>query len=259
VTSTKRARPGTGRGNRLVNNLYFIGTSGWHYDHWKSKFYPEGLRKAQWLDFYAQHFKTVELNNSFYRLPSEDAFLNWRESSPSAFVFAVKASRFITHLRRLRKAESALENFLARSRFLGPKLGPILYQLPGNMPRNDAVLDSFLSLLPQDLKHAFEFRHPSWLNEEVFSILRRYKVGLCGFDMPDFSCPLVATADFLYLRFHGSSGLYSSLYSLEELQGWARRISELTASLKAAYIYFNNDFNAYAIDNARTLRRLLEA
>ena len=237
---------------------YFIGTSGWHYDDWRSRFYPEKLAKAKWLEFYARHFSTVELNNSFYRLPSETAFANWHDSSPADFTFAVKVSRFITHIKRLRDSEEAVENFITRAKFLGEKLGPLLYQLPPNMHRNDDVLESFLSSLPRGLKHAIEFRHQSWLDEEVFQILREHNAGLCIFDMPDLHCPLKATADFAYIRFHGSSSLYSSCYSDEELADWAKRIADLARDLKIVYIYFNNDIDGFALKNVITIRDYLE-
>lgn len=241
-----------------MSSHYYIGTSGWHYDHWRDRFYPEKLAKAKWLEFYAGHFTTVELNNSFYRLPSEAAFAAWRDSSPANFTFAVKVSRFITHIKRLRNTEEALDNFVTRARILGEKLGPLLYQLPPNMHRNDEVLESFLSTLPQGMQHVFEFRHQSWLEAKVFEILHRYNTGLCVFDMPSSSCPLVATADFAYVRFHGSTGLYWSCYSDEEIADWAKALANLAANLKAVYIYFNNDAEAFAVRNAITLRTFLE-
>ena len=237
---------------------YHIGTSGWHYDHWRDRFYPEKLTRAEWLEFYTGHFNTVELNNSFYRLPSETAFANWYNSSPPNFTFAVKVSRFITHIKRLKNSEEAVEKFITRARILGEKLGPLLYQLPPNMHRNDEVLESFLSNLPRRMRHVLEFRHQSWLEEKVFEILRKYNIGLCVFGMPSFSCPLVATTDFAYIRFHGSSGLYFSCYSDEELTGWSKRLADLAANLKAVYIYFNNDAEAFAVRNAMTLRGYLQ-
>jgi len=237
---------------------YYIGTSGWHYDHWRHLFYPGKLAKTKWLEFYATHFTTVELNNSFYRLPSETAFANWRDSSPANFTFAVKVSRFITHIKRLKNAEEPVENFITRARILGEKLGPLLYQLPPNMHRNDEVLESFLSLLPKGMQHIIEFRHQSWLEEEVFEILRRHSVGLCVFDMPSLRCPLVVTADFAYIRFHGSTGLYASCYSDEELDWWAKRLADLVPSPKVIYVYFNNDAEAFAVRNAITLRGYLQ-
>jgi len=240
-----------------MSSGYYIGTSGWHYEHWRDRFYPEKLAKAKWLKFYAGHFDTVELNNSFYRLPSEDAFANWRDSSPANFTFAVKVSRFITHIKRLKDTGEAVEKFISRAIILGDKLAPLLYQLPPNMHRNDEVLESFLSTLPRGMKHVFEFRHQSWLEEGVLQILHKYKVGFCVFDMPSISCPLIATADFAYIRFHGSAGLYSSCYSDEELASWAKILANLARNLKAIYIYFNNDIEGFAVRNAMTLRNYL--
>jgi len=237
---------------------YYTGTSGWHYDHWRDRFYPEKLVKAKWLEFYAAHFNTVELNNSFYRLPSEAAFANWYNSSPPNFIFAVKVSRFITHIKRLRNSEEPVDTFITRAKGLGEKLGPLLYQLPPNLHRDDDRLESFLSILPSGMKHVVEFRHQSWLEDSVFEILHKHNVGLCIFDMPDISCPLVATADFAYVRFHGSTGLYSSCYSNEELADWAKRLTNLAANLKVLYIYFNNDAEAFAVRNAVTLRGYLQ-
>ena len=242
-----------------MSSNYFIGTSGWHYDHWRDRFYPGELIKARWLEFYASHFTTVELNNSFYRLPSEAAFADWYRSSPPNFTFAVKVSRFITHIKRLRNIGDAVQKFIARATILREKLGPLLYQLPPNMHRNDEVLEAFLSTLPRGMKHVFEFRHQSWFNQNVFDALHKYNTGFCIFDMPSVSCPLVATADFAYVRFHGSTGLYSSYYSDEELADWARKLVDLSAKLKAIYIYFNNDAEAFAVRNAITLRGYLQS
>jgi uncharacterized protein YecE (DUF72 family) len=236
---------------------YFIGTSGWHYDDWRHRFYPKEVPKAKWLEFYARHFPTVELNNSFYRLPSEAAFANWYDSSPPGFTFAVKVSRFITHIKRLRDCEEAVTNFMSRAGVLKEKLGPLLYQLPPSMHRNDETLASFLSSLPREFKHVIEFRHQSWLEEEVFEIMHQHHAGLCVFDMPDFTCPLRATADFAYIRFHGSDSLYSSCYSDEELADWAKRISDLAKNLDSVYIYFNNDVEGFALRNAEKIREFL--
>jgi len=237
---------------------YCIGTSGWHYDDWRDRFYPEKLPRAKWLEFYAGHFPTVELNNSFYRLPSENAFKNWYDSTPASFTFAVKVSRFITHIKRLRDTGDAVENFMERARLLGEKLGPLLYQLPPGLHRNDETLASFLSGLPREFRHVIEFRHQSWLVEEVFAIMRQHNAGLCVFDMPSATCPLLATAGFAYIRFHGSDSLYSSCYSDEELAGWAKSIAGLAANLDTVYIYFNNDVQGFALRNAVTIRDYLE-
>jgi len=236
----------------------WVGTSGWHYDHWRERFYPRELPKPKWLEFYSRSFATVELNNSFYHLPSEKAFASWRDSSPQSFAFAVKVSRFITHLKKLRDAEEPLTNFLSRAKLLDRKLGPLLYQLPPNLHRNERLLESFLSMLPSSLSHVFEFRHQSWLVQEVFSLLRRYNIGFCIFDMPDFTTPIEVTADFAYIRFHGSSMMYGGCYSDEELTDWAQRIAGLAQDVKAVYAYFNNDAEGFAVSNALTLMRKLD-
>jgi len=223
------------------------------YPHWREVFYPPKLAQSRWLEFYAKHFATVELNNSFYHLPTEKAFSHWRDASPEGFVYAVKVSRYITHIKRLKDVAEPIETFLGRAKHLQEKLGPLLYQLPPNMHRNDERLEAFLSLLPKERRHVVEFRHESWLDEGVFDILRRHHVGFCVFDMPGLACPLVATADFAYIRFHGATGLYCSCYSDAELEGWAKRIAGLARDLEAVYIYFNNDAEGYAIQNARTL------
>jgi uncharacterized protein YecE (DUF72 family) len=237
---------------------YFIGTSGWHYDDWRGHFYPEKLPKAKWLEFYAGYFNTLELNNSFYHLPSEAAFNNWYNSSPPDFVFSVKVSRFITHIKRMKDCDDAVVNFMSRARLLKEKLGPLLYQLPPGLHRDDALLETFLEDLPRDLKHVIEFRHESWFTEDVFALLRRYHTGFCIFDMPRLTSPLLATTVFAYIRFHGREGLYSSRYTDKEMAEWAKRIDELAEKLESVYIYFNNDIAGYALENARTIRDYLE-
>jgi uncharacterized protein YecE (DUF72 family) len=236
---------------------YYIGTSGWHYEHWRGRFYPQKLAKAEWFSFYCGRFSTVEINSSFYRLPTEETFTSWRDASPAGFVFAVKVSRFITHVRQLKGCAEAVSNFLARAERLGDKLGPLLYQLPPNMPKNEEVLAQFLASLPAGKKHVLEFRHESWLEDAVFDMLRQYGVGFCIFDMPSVRCPLVTTTDFAYLRFHGSTGLYASCYSDEELASWAEKLSRLAVGLKEMYLYFSNDAEAFAVQNALTLHRYL--
>ena len=236
---------------------YFIGTSGWHYDDWRGLFYPEKLPKDRWLEFYARRFITLELNNSFYRLPSENAFTNWYNSSPEGFIFSVKASRYITHIKRLNDCSEAVNNFMSRACLLKEKLGPVLYQLPSNFHRDDTRLEAFLKILPKDIKHAIEFRHESWFHENIYDLLRKYNVGFAAFDMPDLTSILLATSDFLYLRFHGGNSLYSSRYSEREMSTWAEKISKLSGKLESAYIYFNNDVAGYAIENAQTLRSFL--
>jgi len=246
-------------GRRSRRMKFHIGTSGWVYNHWRGLFYPQALAQAKWLEFYSQHFDTVELNNSFYRLPSERAFEAWHDRTPPGFVYTVKVSRLITHLKKLRNVETALETFLSRARILGEKLGPLLYQLPPNMPRNEALLQAFLELLPCDLRHVVEFRNESWFDQGTFALLRKHGISFCIYDMPGFVTPIAATADFAYIRFHGSAGMYESCYSDSEIEKWANRIEELGRGLTSIYVYFNNDSQAFAVRNAKALARRLNA
>ena len=236
---------------------YHIGTSGWHYEDWRERFYPEKLPKANWLEFYSRYFATVELNNTFYRLPSEEAFKKWYESSPDGFIFAVKVSRYITHIKRLKDCEEAVDKFITRAKILKEKLGPFLYQLPPSLKRDDDRLAAFLAILPRNQKHVIEFRHESWFTEEVYYLLRRHRAGFCVFDMPGLTSPLLATADFAYIRFHGRDSRYSSLYPDKEMAGWAKKITAMAKNLEAVYIYFNNDIEGHALDNAKTIRGYL--
>jgi uncharacterized protein YecE (DUF72 family) len=234
-----------------------IGTSGWIYPHWRDIFYPRGLPQSRWYDHYAAHFDTVEINYSFYRLPSEEAFDRWRVQAPARFVYAVKASRFITHVKRLKDAAQPLERFLSRARRLGDKLGPILWQLPPRWQADPARLETFAALLPADLTHVFEFRDPRWFVRPVQEVLERCDLSFCIFDMPGLPCPIWVTGDIVYLRFHGSEVVYEGRYGREKLRLWADRIRQWLAEGRAVYAYFNNDAFAYAVEDAQALRDLL--
>lgn len=233
---------------------YYIGTSGWYYDDWRGCFYPEKLPKAKWLEFYARHYSTLELNNTFYRVPPESIFNNWRLAVPRDFIFSLKGSRLITHIKRLKDCRDEVELFISRAALLGEKLGPLLFQLPPGLPRDDDLLDTFLFEFPRPLKRVIEFRHESWFVQEVYEVLRKHKAGFCIFDMPKRTSPVLATTDFAYLRFHGNRRLYSSCYTDEELAGWAAKIKDLCRSLKSCFIYFNNDTQGHALRNAETLK-----
>jgi uncharacterized protein YecE (DUF72 family) len=218
-------------------------------------FYPQKLPPREWLSFYAQQFNTVEINASFYRLPQESTFSAWHSTVPPGFCFAVKSSRFITHIKRLKDSREPLQTFVTRAKHLDNNLGPILYQLPATFHRDDERLTAFIDLLDKDLKHVFEFRHNSWMDEGVFSLLRKNNIGFCIFDMQGFTSPVISTADFAYIRFHGKGDLYSGSYPDSELAEWAKKTQQLARGLKTVYIYFNNDAGGYAIENARTLRK----
>ena len=234
-----------------------IGTSGWHYRHWYGPFYPEKLPASRMLEFYAQRFDTVELNNTFYRLPLETGLTIWRAVTPQGFCFTAKGSRFLTHMKKLKNAEIAVGRFFERVGRLGPKLGPIVFQLPPFWEMDADRLDGFLSLLPRHHRYAFEFRNPTWHTEAVYRILRKHNAAFCIFQISGFISGFHLTSDIAYVRLHGPDGAYQGSYPESALQYWARRIHEWRKQLRAVYIYFDNDQAAYAVENALRLKRLL--
>ncbi len=234
-----------------MNNIY-IGTSGWNYKHWVRLFYPEELPAREWLGYYCRHFSTVEINNSFYHLPSTETFKKWYKESPDSFIFSVKASRFITHMKKLKGTEEATNNFLTNASYLKEKLGPILFQLPPYWKVNAERLVSFIDLLPKRRKYVFEFRDPSWFNDEVFNVLNSKNVAFCVHDMIRSGCPRVATGSFAYIRFHGTTSKYRGKYSQDQLAEWLSFIKECQRG-SDVYVYFNNDQNCFAVENAREL------
>jgi uncharacterized protein YecE (DUF72 family) len=237
----------------------FIGTSGWHYKHWLGGvFYPPETKAAQMFDFYARHFNTVEINNSFYHLPTAKTFDNWRESSPRGFQFAVKASRFITHMKKLKDPKPSSEKFFHVAQRLEQKLGPVLFQLPPRWKLNTERFAAFLESLPREHKYAFEFRDESWLAPEVYRLLRKHKAAFCIHDFADMKIPHEITAKFTYLRFHGpTSAKYWGSYSDDELKKWPDRIEHWREELSHVYVYFNNDPEGAAVRNALTLKSLV--
>jgi len=236
----------------------YIGTSGWHYPHWRGPFYPEKLPAARMLEFYAQHFQTVELNNTFYRLPTESGVAQWRDGSPAGFRFAAKGSRFLTHMKKLKDAGEGITRFFERIEPLGAKLGPIVFQLPPHWQVNAARLEEFLGALPGKRRYAFELRDPTWHTAEVHEILRRHRTAFCIFEIAGFRSRPVITADFTYVRLHGPGGAYQGSYPTAALGLWAKQIREWQRTLRAIYFYFDNDQAAYAVENALALKRLLE-
>lgn len=234
-----------------------IGTSGWVYRHWRQIFYPAGLPQAAWFGFYARHFSTVEINNSFYRLPSEAAVDRWRNGAPNGFVYAVKANRYITHVKRLHDCAEAVERFLDRMRLLGPHLGPILYQLPPNWKPAPARLAAFADLLPDDLVHVFEFRDPRWFDDAIRKVLEQHKLAFCRHDHEGLSCPDWQTGRIAYLRYHGSKTTVDRGYSAHQLRQIASAVRDLSGPRRPIHVYFNNDANGCAVSNARDLSRLL--
>jgi uncharacterized protein YecE (DUF72 family) len=236
-----------------------IGTSGYHYKHWVGPFYPPKTSPRRMLGFYSQHFDTVELNNTFYRLPPESAFDDWRETTPPNFLFAVKASRFLTHNKRLKDPENALENLLPRAARLGKKLGPILFQLPPKWKVNPSRLEQLLEVLPRRHRYVFEFRELSWIQPAIDRLLARFNAAFCIYELAGFHSPFTVTTDFAYVRLHGpEQGKYQGSYNDESLRQWSKRIREWARTLSAIYVYFDNDQAGYAATNARILRNMLQ-
>ncbi len=235
-----------------------IGTSGWHYDHWRGSFYPEGISPAEFLKYYADHFQTVEINNSFYRLPEEKTLLRWQETVPASFIFAVKASRFITHIKKLKDPKPSLAKFLQRVEILGKHLGPILFQLPPGWRCNLERLRDFLQALPKRQPCTFEFRHPGWFHREIYRILEEYGAAFCIYELAGQLSPRIVTADFVYVRLHGPGGPYQGQYSDWVLAEWARAFLNWKKEGKEIYCYFDNDEAGYAARNAWRLQQMLQ-
>lgn len=240
----------------MMTKKKFIGTSGWSYEHWKGVFYPADLPAASKLDFYSSQFSVVEINTTFYHMPSQKTVENWYATTPKHFTFAVKASRYITHLKRLKDCQDSIENFLERVGLLKEKLGPILFQLPPSFQRNDERLEAVLSQLPKSLKYVFEFRHASWEVQDVYDLLDRYKVGFCISDLGGKLSPLEVTGSFAYIRLHGPQKAYQGSYSDAQLKKWKERIEAWSSHKKNTYCFFDNDEKAYAIFDALRLKSL---
>ena len=241
-----------------VNKHIHIGTSGWHYKHWKGFFYPQNISTGDFLGHYIQYFHTVEINNSFYVLPKESTLTEWRDAVPEGFVFAVKANRYITHMKKLKDTGDPLSLFLKRVDVLGDKLGPILFQLPPRWRFNKERFNGFLKMLPEGYRYAFEFRDPSWLNPEVYEALARYQSAFCIFDFAGWLSPKIVTADLVYLRFHGPNGPYRGQYGSEFLSEWADDFSIWAKEGKDIFCYFDNDEAGYAPRDALRLREMVE-
>jgi uncharacterized protein YecE (DUF72 family) len=234
--------------------VIWVGTSGWQYASWKDRFYPKGLPKREWLRHYATRFPTVEVNNSFYRLPTESTFDRWRDQTPFGFIFVVKASRYITHVRRMREAQDSVDLFWSKASRLGEKLGPVLFQFPPNLKADVPLLLEFLSAVPNELRAAFEFREPSWSRDEVWEALDRHRAAWVLADRPGTKAETVVTGGWSYLRFHQGRRTHPG-YTRAKLRAWADRIKEM--GVGEAWIFFNNDPLAAAPNDALTLTDLL--
>ena len=252
-----------------------VGCSGWQYASWRTRFYPKTLPVAKWLTHYATVFDTVEVNNTFYRLPEAATFAAWRAATPAGFLVAVKASRFLTHLKRLRDPAAPLTLLFARALSLGPRLGPVLYQLPATQQYDADRLRTFLDALPATsrdvllpagaarprvaLHHVLEFRHPSWYRDDVFGWIEAAGATVCLHDKAGAPFDDTGVGRFVYRRFHGTSGHYHGSYPTRLLGTWAQRLRDAAGQGRDVFVYFNNDPEAAAVRNARTLKHLLAA
>ena len=233
-----------------------IGTSGWTYDDWLDRFYPRGEKKLSRLQQYARTFRSVEINASFYRMPTPRAMETWLAETPDDFVFTAKTSRFITHRKRLREPEIHIPIFYGRIWGLAPKLGALLIQLPPNFRCDVERLGAFVDLLPPQ-RYALEFRHDSWWTEEVYAFLREKDLAFCQYHLAGVLSPDVVTADFVYLRLHGPGAAYKGSYDDATLQDWTQRIGRWRDEGRDVFAYFDNDEKAYAAEDARRLQEML--
>ena len=236
-----------------------IGTSGWHYKHWKGTFYPPDTKDSEQFALYNKQFKTVELNNSFYHLPSAETFTGWRKQSPPNFIFSVKASRYLTHMKKLIVDRSAIDLFFANAGKLEEKLGPVLFQLPPHWKINTERLSLFLQALPAGFRYTFEFRNQTWYTNEVYDILNKYNCAFCIYELERHTSPLQVTADFVYIRLHGPGNKYQGSYSKDVLEYWSHYCLQWKKQGKNVYVYFDNDQEGYAAFNALTLVDLIAA
>jgi uncharacterized protein YecE (DUF72 family) len=241
-----------------ATSAFHIGTSGWHYDHWRGPFYPEDLAKRDFLQYYMERFHTVEINNTFYQLPKEETFIAWRDTAPEGFIFAVKGSRYITHMKKLKDPKDSLASLLGRVKALGEKLGPVLFQLPPKWHINVGRLRDFLAALPKDHRYAFEFRDPSWYEPEVYEALSEHRAAFCIYELGGHLSPKEVTADFVYIRLHGPGDAYRGQYEQRALAGWAGAVSAWARQGKRVFCYFDNDEAGYAAQDAMRLQQMLQ-
>jgi uncharacterized protein YecE (DUF72 family) len=241
----------------MAQNRIYVGTSGWHYRHWIGTFYPRETKASEQLAYYVNNFNTVELNNPFYRLPSKETFLRWRKTVPDDFLFSVKASRFITHMKKLKDPEESLKQFLDHASGLKEKLGPILFQLPPGWGVNADRLKEFLRALPKKFSYVFEFRNTTWYAPEIISLLKEYNCAFCIYELAGHITPLEVTANFVYVRLHGPGNKYQGSYTAKDLRLWHKRSLEWLDQKKDVFIYFDNDQAGYAAQNAADLLKLI--
>lgn len=247
----------------MKKGQFRIGTSGWNYKHWSGIFYPDNLKQKDWLAHYCQIFDSVEINNTFYNLPRKEVFEKWQSTAPDSFLFIVKASRFITHMKKLKEPEDSVGKFLDHVAGLKTKLGPLLFQLPPFWKINLERLEGFLIYITQqktvpNLRVAFELRNATWSDKKIYDIFRQFNVALCFADWPDLTITEPVTADLIYLRRHGPTELYASGYTENQLEHDANRIKTWLNQGLDVFAYFNNDFGGFALRDALMLRRMVE-
>jgi len=242
----------------MTRGKIHIGTSGWSYNHWKGSFYPHDLPASRMLEHYVLHFKSVELNNCFYHLPQQKTLEQWRNTVPAGFIFSAKASRYISHMKKLKDPVTSIKKFFDRIIVLEEKLGPILFQLPPHWHFNRERLERFLAVLSRDFRYTFEFRDSSWINDESCELLTRYDAAFCIYELDGYRSPKEITTDFVYIRLHGPDGPYQGNYDKQALSGWANTISTWAGKGLSVYCYFDNDEAGYAPRNALQLQSMLE-
>lgn len=235
--------------------IYRLGTSGWSYEGWKGRFYPEDIPQKSWLPYYAQHFNTVEINMTFYRFPKPETLKGWQEKVPQGFKFTLKANRQITHLKRIKGVKSEVRYFYILADSLGDKLGCILFQLPPSLTLDMDLLQEFLQTLTPYYRNVIEFRHESWYREEVYQLLKVNNAIFCMVSSTKVPKTVIETTKTCYFRFHGLTGGYRYSYPEQELEWWAKIIKETAA--EECYVYFNNDYHAHAVHNCQTLGKIL--
>lgn len=234
-----------------------IGTSGWHYAHWKGPFYPETISAEEMLSYYTGQFNTVEINTSFYQLPKKSTLELWKKTVPSDFIFALKGSRYITHMKKLKDPLRGVPPLLDAAGVLGEKLGPLLFQLPPRWRINSERLDAFLQFLPGDFRYVFEFRDPSWFSDDIYQILAKRGAAFCIYHLEGRLSPREVTTDFVYVRLHGPAGAYQGQYDVKTLSGWASALSTWQSQGKEIFCYFDNDEAGYAVHDALRLKEML--
>lgn len=249
--------------------MVHIGTSGWTYKDWENIFYPPGLPNKKWLEFYSKEFQTVEINASFYHQMRDITYQNWYKTTPNNFVFSVKVSRFITHIKKLNDPKESWERFINNAKYLKKKLGPILFQLPPSLKANKKNLIDLLDIIPKKYRIAFEPRHESWFQEDIYKVFKKYDSTLViaesGGKWPSYSINSLEdgringiSTSFVYLRMHGPGGSYDSKYKDAQLEKWAKKIKGWQKNGLDVYVYFNNDAHGYAVDNAKKLKDLIK-